>query len=136
MTEQQHPVILFDGVCNLCQSSVQFIISHDPSARFRFASLQSSAGEVWSAWYADKNNNQLNTIILVDGGVAYYRSTAILKILKILGPPWSFLYCFIILPVKMRDFVYDFIGQRRYKWFGKKDACWVPDEDLSRRFLD
>lgn len=136
MIEGNHPVILFDGVCNLCQSSVQFVIAHDRKGCFRFASLQSRVGEGLADHYAKNENRSLNTIILIEGGKAYYRSTAALKILQKLGLPWSLFHVFIILPVKMRDFIYDFIGQRRYKWFGKKEVCWIPDTDISGRFLD
>ncbi len=129
-------IILFDGVCNLCRGSVQFVIRHDPKEKFQFASLQSDMAQALIKQHSGEVSSVLDTIILIEGGAAYYRSDAALRIAKSLHFPWSILSIFLIIPKKIRDLVYDFIGQRRYKWFGKMEACWLPDEKLARRFLD
>ncbi len=128
-----NPLILFDGVCNLCNATVQFVIKFDRQKRFRFASLQSRTG---SRLAADSGDVSLNSVLLIHNGQVYRQSDAALRILKLLGGWWSFAFVFIILPVSFRNFVYDFIGKRRYRWFGKKEECWVPDESLKRRFID
>lgn len=130
------PVILYDGVCNLCRSSVQFVIRHDANDRFLFASQQSEAGQELLSRYVRQEHRDLNTIILIDAGEVSYKSAAFLRILKRLDGLWPMLYPLVFLPRFLRDFGYDFIGQRRYKWFGKMDSCWVPDADLARRFLE
>ena len=127
-------VILFDGVCNLCNSSVQFILKNDKKKQFLFASLQSDAAKKLLLQKNHKNNN-LNTIILIEGGEVYEKSTAALKITRRLGRIWSFFYIFIILPKSIRDFIYDFIAKNRYNWFGKKDNCIVPNEENKNRFI-
>lgn len=136
MITQDSPVILFDGVCNLCAGSVQFVLRREKAPTFRFASLQSAVGQDYLTRYATPEYYDINTIILVEGGVAYYKSSAALRIARSLSFPWSLLSIFLIIPEKLRDLAYDFIGQRRYKWFGKMDACWVPDKSVSGRFLD
>lgn len=136
MITQDSPVILFDGVCNLCAGSVQFVLRREKTPTFRFASLQSAVGQDYLTRYATPEYHDINTIILVEGGVAYYKSSAALRIARSLSFPWSLLSIFLIIPEKLRDLAYDFIGQRRYKWFGKMDACWVPDKSVSGRFLD
>ncbi len=127
-------VILFDGVCNFCNATVNFVIRHDKRDRFRFAPLQSAAGRALQAEYG-LNPDALNTFILVENGQAYERSTAALKVARGLGFPLNMLYVFIIVPRFLRDMVYNFVARRRYKWFGKKDACMVPDERTRRKFL-
>jgi predicted DCC family thiol-disulfide oxidoreductase YuxK len=129
-------VILFDGICNLCSESVRFVLRHEKSPIYRFASLQSEVGQELLKEFVLPEYQHLNTIILIEEGVAYYKSTAALKITRSLSFPWSILSIFLILPEKIRDLAYDFIGQKRYKWFGKMDACWVPDQSVSDRFLD
>lgn len=130
------PIILFDGVCNLCQRSVQFVIRNDRAARYRFASLQSSAaarvlGE------RDNRHDSLSSVLLIDEGSVYRKSRAALRILRGLDAPWPLLYyLFFWVPALIADPVYDFIGNRRYRWFGRKRSCWVPDPNIRRRFLD
>jgi predicted DCC family thiol-disulfide oxidoreductase YuxK len=136
MMQQDAPVILFDGICNLCAASVQFVLRNERSPIYRFASLQSDVGREYLAKIVPAEYQNTNTIILIEGGVAYYKSTAALKIARSLSFPWPILSIFLIMPEKIRDLAYDFIGQRRYKWFGKMDACWVPDQSVSDRFLD
>ena len=129
------PIVLFDGVCNLCNRSVQFIIRHDKKKKFLFASLQGQKGqEVLQQFHLPAN--ELNSFILLEGDRIYTRSTGALRVLKHLGGGWSLLYAFIIIPAFIRHGVYNWIARNRYKWFGKKEECWVPTPDLRNRFLD
>ncbi len=130
----ESPIILFDGVCNLCAASVRFVIARDRAARFRFASLQSIAGSELARAH-DVAPGALNSVILIQDGQAYQRSSAALRIARQLDGFWPLLYVFIAVPAPLRNLVYDFIGARRYRWFGRKQSCWVPDADLNRRFL-
>lgn len=129
------PVILFDGVCNLCNGAVQFIIKHDKKKQFRFASLQSEAGQQLLQQY-NLPVNELNSFILIDEGKAYTRSTGALKVSKKLSGIWPMLYTFIIIPKIFRDSIYDMVARNRYKWFGKKDECMIPTPELKARFLN
>jgi predicted DCC family thiol-disulfide oxidoreductase YuxK len=135
MDEAKYPVILFDGICNLCTASVQYVISHDPNHIFRFASLQSGFGK---KILADFNlpADDLNSFILFNGNKIYDRSTAALMVAKKLKGTVSLLYIFIVIPKFIRDFVYGFIAEHRYKWFGKKAACWLPAPELTQLFID
>lgn len=128
-----HPVILFDGVCNLCSSSVQFIIKHDKKKIFRFASLQSKFAEMILQNIPQQEKN-IDSIILLQDGKFYYQSTAVLLIVKQLSNFWSLFYCLIIIPRFIRDGVYSFIANHRYKWFGKRNECWLPTIELSELF--
>lgn len=127
-------IILFDGVCNLCNSSVNFIIDHDKKNVFRFASLQSDAGQSLLKKF-NLNVKDFNSIILVENDKFYERSSAVMKIVKKFPGLWKFLYLFIIIPPPVRNFVYDIIADNRYKWFGKKDSCRVPTPELKEKFL-
>ena len=129
------PVLLFDGVCNLCAGSVQFIIKRDPSAQIHFASLQSEKGkEVLRAFHLPEN--QLKSLVFVEKGKAYTRSTGALRVSRYLSYAWPLLYIFIVIPAFIRNAVYDWVGKNRYRWFGEKTACWIPTPDLKKRFLD
>jgi predicted DCC family thiol-disulfide oxidoreductase YuxK len=130
-----HPVILFDGVCNLCSGSVQFIIKHDPKHQFRFASLQSGLGQQVLQEF-NLPVQQFGSFILLEKGVAYTKSAAALRVTKKLSGLWSGLYAFMIVPAFIRNAVYDVVARNRYKWFGKKDACWIPTPELKGLFLD
>ncbi len=135
MKDEKHSIILFDGVCNLCSSSVQFVIRHDPQHHFRFASLQSEFGQS----VLNKFNlptESLQSFILLDNNKFDTASTAALKVAKQLSRGWSLLYAFIVVPAFIRDAVYQLIAKNRYKWFGKKEICWVPSPDLQELFLD
>lgn len=127
-------IVLFDGVCNLCNSSVNFIIKHDPNEHFLFASLQSDVGkEILLQFYPKKYD--FSTIILIDNGIIYDKSTAVLKIFKQLNKGYALLYAFIFVPKKIRDLVYNYIAKKRYNWFGKKKECIIPNENIKKRFL-
>ena len=132
---KEHPIILFDGVCNLCNGAVQFVIERDKNQRFRFASLQSKTGQEYQQ-KAGLSLDRIDTILLVENGKIYQKSTAALRIARHLNALWSIMYIFIIVPVFIRDGVYDFIAKNRYRWFGKQDSCWMPTPDLKSLFLD
>lgn len=130
-----HPVILFDGVCNFCNGIVDFIIKRDREKKFKFAALQSNAGRELFRKFNIKPDD-LDTLILIENGRYYERSNAVLKIVKGLEGIWKFFYIFIILPSFIRNFFYNIIAKRRYKWFGRRDECRVPKEEERERFLE
>ncbi|WP_425420769.1 thiol-disulfide oxidoreductase DCC family protein [Phaeodactylibacter xiamenensis] len=134
MNTTEHPVLLFDGVCNLCNGSVQFIIERDPDARFRFASLQSEEGQAVLSRFENRPSD-LSSVVLIQDDQLYARSEAALRVARQLEGGWSLLYAFIVVPRPIRDAVYDWIARNRYRWFGKKDACMIPSPDLQSRFL-
>jgi predicted DCC family thiol-disulfide oxidoreductase YuxK len=132
--EYEAPVIFFDGFCNLCSGAVQFTIKRDHNNIFRFASLQSD--------YAKEKLKKLATLpkegesmVLLENGKFYVRSTAALRVAKRLGGLWPLLYGFIIIPRFIRDAVYNYIAKNRYKWFGKQESCWMPTPELKEKFL-
>ena len=129
-----HPVLLFDGVCNLCNAAVNFVIDRDPEAHFRFASLQSEAAAQLLAPHG-LSTDDLDSVVLVADGQAYRRSRAVLETLRRLGGPWSWLYALVVLPRPVRDWLYEQVAVRRYRLFGKRDVCRVPTPDLQARFL-
>ncbi len=127
------PVILFDGVCNLCNSAVQIVIKNDRNSYYKFASLQSEFAQNFL-----KENNlstqEFSTLILIQGGQYFKKSKAIFKIVKHL-PNYSWLRIFALLPLFFTDFVYDLISNNRFRWFGKRASCWLPTSELQDRFL-
>ena len=128
------PIILFDGVCNLCNSSVQTVIRHDASGKFLFASLQSAEGQKLLQQYQLPLNN-LSSFVLLQNGKAYTKSTGALKVAGQLTGWWKLLYVFMIVPPFIRDAVYTWISNNRYKWFGKQNECMIPTPELKARFL-
>ncbi|MCP9200435.1 thiol-disulfide oxidoreductase DCC family protein [Gramella sp. GC03-9] len=129
-------IILFDGVCNLCDGAVQFIIKHDKKDVFRYASLQSELGKELVK-ERGMDQEEIDSIMLIEPGVAYYRkSTAALEIARDLSGGYSLLKNFLFIPEVMRDRIYDFIAKNRYKWFGKKEQCMIPTPELKAKFLD
>ncbi|AST07451.1 hypothetical protein AF2641_11495 [Anoxybacillus flavithermus] len=126
-------IVLFDGVCHFCSATVRFIIERDEKAYFRFASLQSEAGQALLKKYHIPQ--QLDSFILIDECTYYVKSTAALRVCKHLRGFWKYLYWLILIPFPIRDRVYDWIAKNRYRWFGKKDCCFVPTEDIKKRFL-
>lgn len=132
--ETNKPILLFDGICNLCHSNVIFVIKRDPTAHFRFASLQSPAGQrLLKAFKLP--TDQFDSFILVESKTYYAKSTAILRVLKNLKGFWPLLYIFILVPRPLRDFAYSLIAKNRYRWFGQKAQCLLPTGDLKNRFL-
>ena len=128
------PVILFDGICNLCSGTVQFILKRDQEKKFLFASLQSAYGQDLLKQF-DLPGDIFNSFILFDNGKVLTRSTAALKIFSQLRG-WKWVKVFRAVPKFIRDTVYNLIARNRYRWFGKKKECWLPTPDLKARFLD
>jgi predicted DCC family thiol-disulfide oxidoreductase YuxK len=132
-----YPVVLFDGVCNLCNGFVNLLIRIDKKAAIRFLPLQSPG--ISNFKHPDERIQKLSldltTVILIEGEMISQKSDAILRIATYLPWPWKALKFFSFLPVKFRDAIYDWIARNRYKWFGKKDSCMVPTPDLMKRFL-
>ncbi|MGQ4556110.1 DCC1-like thiol-disulfide oxidoreductase family protein [Halobellus sp. GM3] len=128
------PVVLFDGVCNLCNGAVAFLLSRDRTGRLRFASLQSAAGRALRSRHGLPTEG-VETIVLVDGERAYTKSDAVIRIAELLGWPYRLLSLARPVPRSVRDRIYEFVADNRYEWFGRKDRCMVPDEDVSDRFL-
>ncbi len=128
------PIILFDGVCNLCDGFVQFVIRHDAAGKFRFASLQSEVGaEILQQHNLPKD--QLSSVVLSDGDRFYVKSNAALRVIKELSAPWNWLGLLLVLPRSLRDWGYDWIASHRYRWFGRRDSCMMPTPELRERFL-
>lgn len=127
-------VILFDGVCNLCNGAVQFIIKRDNTSKFLFASLQSDFGQSQLQKFG-LAPSKLHSIIALDNGTFYERSDAALKIASGLSQPWRMLGIFRILPRFFRDWIYDLISKNRYKMFGKRESCMIPTPELKERFV-
>lgn len=127
-------IILFDGVCNFCNASVNFVLKRDQDDRFRFAPLQSDKGRQLQAAHG-LEDGKTDSFVLITGGKAFTESTAALQVARRLGFPWNMLWAFMIVPPFIRNAVYRFIARRRYKWFGKKDQCMVPDESMRNKFL-
>ena len=128
-----HAIILFDGVCNFCCSSVQFIIRRDPNARFKFASQQSDIGREWLA-FANLPPT-MDTFVMIEGKAIYTRSAAALKVASKLTQPWPLCAVFWLVPSFIRDAAYRLIARNRYRWFGQKETCWVPTPEIRSRFL-
>ena len=129
-----HSIILFDGVCNLCNSSVLFIIKRDLKARFCFAALQSDFGKT----QLDKFGISFTipeSVLLIEEKRLFQKSSAALKIAQNLNGLWPAVYVFIIVPKFLRDLIYDYIARNRYRWFGKREACMIPTPELKARFV-
>lgn len=132
--DQSRKVILFDGVCNLCNGAVIFIIKRDNYDVFRFAALQSEPGRKLVAELRI-DTSKTDSIILVDGDSYYTKSSAALSIARHLSGGYPLLYAFIILPRFIRDPLYELIANNRYRWFGKKESCMIPTPELKAKFL-
>ncbi len=130
----KQPLILFDGVCNLCSSSVLFIIKRDSKSVFRFASLQSELGKNLLHEF-NLPVTDFNSVLLIHNNKVYQKSNAALEITRHLRGLWPMLYAFMIIPAFIRNGVYNWIASNRYKWFGKKDACMIPTPELKSRFI-
>ncbi|UUF13177.1 MULTISPECIES: thiol-disulfide oxidoreductase DCC family protein [Flavobacterium] len=135
MTVAGKKIILFDGVCNLCNGAVQFIIKHDKKNVFRFVALQSDLGKEICK-YIGVDQTKIDSIILYNPGVAYYhKSSAVIEIANDLGGFYTLLSVFKILPEKLRNYIYNYIAKNRYKWYGKKESCMIPTPELKAKFL-
>ena len=134
MGESTKNILLFDGVCNLCNGLVRFIIKRDRAGKFKFASLQSETGQQWLQRFG-LVKNEFGSFVLIQGDKYYLKSKAALKMFKELGGIWKALYIFILLPRPVRDFLYDLVARSRYKIFGKRNECMIPTPELKERFL-
>lgn len=131
-----HAVLVFDGVCNLCNWAVRFIIARDRREYFRFASLQSESGaEFLRDCEPVTGGVDTDTVVLVEDGKCFTRSTAALRVLRRLSPWWRWLYFLILVPRPLRDMIYRVIARNRYRWFGRKEQCMIPTPGIQNRFL-
>ena len=135
MTEATGHILLFDGVCNLCNNAVQFVIRNDKKKQFTFASLQSESGKKLLV-RGGFDIGKTDSFVFITEGNYYTQSTAALKVLKALGGVNALLYAFIIVPKFIRDAVYNWVAKNRYRYFGKRNECMIPTPDLKSRFLD
>jgi predicted DCC family thiol-disulfide oxidoreductase YuxK len=127
-------IVLFDGVCNFCNSSVNFIMDRDKKNIFKFAALQSEAGEKLQRKFS-LDPKVLSSLILIEDDKYYTKTTAALRVAKKLGFPWNLVYIFIFIPPAIRNIAYNIIAKYRYKWFGKKESCRIPSPEEKERFL-
>ncbi|WP_411823170.1 thiol-disulfide oxidoreductase DCC family protein [Leptospira sp. 'Mane'] len=134
MTEPRN-ILLFDGVCNLCNHVVQFVIKRDPEGKFKFAALQSEAGQALLKKF-NLPKEDFDSFVLVQGETFHLRSTAGLHVLKELGGKWKFFYFLILFPSPLRDFAYSLVAKSRYRIFGRTDSCMIPTPELKSRFLN
>jgi len=132
---EQQPIILFDGVCNFCNSAVNFTLKRNKKANIRFAPLQSEAGQKLLQQY-NLPVKDMESFVFIENGKAYQRSTAALKVCRYLRGLWPLSYGLIIVPRFIRDGIYDWIAKNRYKWFGIQQSCMIPTPEVRARFLD
>lgn len=135
MDNKTTQIILFDGVCNLCNGFVQFIIKRDPEAKFKFASIQSESGQSLLNKLGLPTND-FDSFVYIKGDTYFLKSSAGLNVLKDLGGVWQLFNVFVIIPIFIRDFFYNFIAKTRYKIFGKRDTCMIPTPEIKQRFLE
>jgi predicted DCC family thiol-disulfide oxidoreductase YuxK len=128
------PIVLYDGVCGLCDRSVQLILRNDRRGRFRFAALQSPAGAALLERFG-LPPHALDSIVLMDGGRAWRKSAAALRIARRMDAPWPLLWPLVVVPRSVADFFYDLVARNRYRMFGKLDACMLPPPEVRARFL-
>ena len=134
MIEPGRPVVLFDGICNLCNGMVAFVIDRDPAARFAFGALQSDAARTLLDRVSAPEPLP-DSIILLEDGRVYTKSTAALRIARGLQFPWPLAAAFLAVPRPVRDWLYDTVARNRYRWFGQRDVCIMPTPELQRRFI-
>ena len=132
---QEHPLILFDGVCNFCNYWVNFAIRRDKKRRLKFTPLQGETAKKILPKF-QISTTSLSSVVIVDMGRVWTQSSAAIRICKHLDGGWKLFYAFIIIPKFIRDFFYNIIARNRYRWFGKKEVCMVPTPELGERFLD
>ena len=127
-------ILLFDGYCNLCHSSVLFVLKHEKNQEIYFTSLQSDVGISILNYYSI-DPTKIDSIVLIEKNKAFIKSSAALRVLSYLNGIYPFGRGLLIIPAFMRNFMYDFVARNRYKWYGKRDSCLIPDKNLSKRFL-
>lgn len=132
--ETTQPILLFDGVCNLCNNWVQLVIRNDKKGRFKFAALQSEKGQQLLRQLGLPQQN-FTSLVLIENGKYYLKSTAALRIAKKLNGAWPVAYSLMVVPGFIRNFVYDMVANNRYRWFGRQDSCMLPTPELQKRFL-
>jgi predicted DCC family thiol-disulfide oxidoreductase YuxK len=128
-------VILFDGVCNLCNGFVTFVIARDPARRFQFGALQSPAAERLLRSFTSREPLP-DSMVLVEGGRVWTQSAAALRVARGLAFPWPLAYVFVVVPRPLRDWIYNRVARNRYRWFGKRAVCMVPTPELRTRFIE
>lgn len=133
-TSENHKIILFDGVCNLCNGAINFVIEKDKNNSFKFAALQSEIGQDLTSRF-NIDRTKVDSIILIDGDKHFEKSSAALRIAQHMSGAYPLLYMFMIVPKFIRNAVYDYIAKNRYKWFGKKESCMIPTPALKEKFL-
>ncbi len=127
-------IVLFDGVCNLCNGFVNFLIDRDPHDRFQFGSLQSESVKGLLRPF-NYSTDEISTVLLIQDGQLYSQSTAVLKIFRQMPGAWPLMYAFVVLPKPIRDFFYNLVARNRYKIFGRKDTCRIPTRELRSKFV-
>jgi len=133
--EHANRLVLFDGVCNFCNFWIQFALKHDKKGKLKFGSLQGTTAQQILPQY-NIDPAVLTSVIFIEDGIAYRESTAALKVCKYLDGGWKLLYVLIIIPAFLRDGLYKWIGQNRYKWFGKQESCMLPTPEQRARFVE
>lgn len=128
------PMVFFDGVCNLCNGTVNFLIDHDPRRRLRYAPLQGRTFAELRASHPDLP--ELGSIVLLDEKGLHFKSRAVLRTLRVLGGVWRVAVVLLVIPRPLRDLAYDWVAKHRYRWFGKADSCRTPTPELRDRFLE
>ena len=132
---KQHPLLLFDGVCNLCNGFVQFVIRRDPKGVFRFTALQSEVAQELLTEREVENRTDLDTVILIEKGKVYTHSDVALRVVRRMPGLWPLFGVFRIIPKFLRDAIYNWVARNRYRWFGKRESCMIPTPELKARFL-
>ena len=131
----EKPILLFDGVCNLCNGFVQFVLSNEKNSNINFASLQSEIGQKLLKDFKVTQKG-LESIVFIENGKVYEKSSAVLKIARHLKMPWNLASAFTIVPQFLSNGVYDLVAKNRYRMFGKKEVCWIPEPKWKSRFID
>lgn len=134
VSEIHNPILLFDGYCNFCNSSVQFILKHEKRKQLVFASLQSDVGKELLQQY-NIDSTKIDSLVLIENNKAYIKSSAAIRLTKYLKGLYPLAQLFLIIPYLIRNLVYDYIAKNRYKWFGKSESCMIPDQSIANRFL-
>lgn len=135
MPNQPHKILLFDGVCNLCNNTVLFVIKRDRKKQIRFGAIQSQEGKKLLQKFAI-DQQYLGSLIFIDEGKVYLKSSGALRLSKYLSGLWPLLYALMVIPAFIRNPIYDFVAANRYKWFGKKEVCMIPTPELKSLFLN
>ncbi|UIP01093.1 thiol-disulfide oxidoreductase DCC family protein [Halobaculum sp. CBA1158] len=132
---ERHPVVLFDGVCNLCHGAIRFLVRHDTAGVFRFAPLESPVGRALLAEHGLPTESH-DSFVLVDGDGAHERSTAALRVARRLDSPWDLAWALRVVPRRLRDGAYDLVATYRYRVFGRRDECAIPEPEIRERFAE